>query len=371
MTISVVKRAWPTSMARIALLSTLFLLSFGLVARVVACLAGDPELGELTEKLRYFTAHKDRYDVVFVGSSRVKRGVIPVQLDARLAAQGLTVRSFNFGVAGMKPHLAKAVIRRILATEPERLRWLVVELGTWDPRLRPANRFKRRTIFWHDATETRAVLDSTLRAELPFVARTSLALTHVLHFAARATGAGRGRDFVLRRWRETGPPEDLPRQGFEPYVAGPPGAPSRNLMRRRFLQQIDAYRHAVDKLAAGTSSDSSGDRYNLAVLEEQSTMIRRAGVVPLSLITPIPRPTPELTRLEGLGLIPGLLAFNEPGLYPELYDVMNRFDQEHLTEQGARAFTDHLARRLAPLLGQSAEQTVVGATEDMVAQVRR
>ncbi len=346
------RKAWPTCGAHIVFLASLCLLSFVLATRTVAFHSGDPELGGLTDKLRYFTAHKDRYDMVFVGSSRIKRGIIPAELDAQLAARGLPVCSFNFGVAGMEPHLASVVIRRLLATEPVRLRWLVVELGEWDYDLPAANRFKRRTIFWHDSIETRSVVRSMLRVELPIADKADLLTTHVMHFAARAAGAGRGPDLIRRLWTGAEAIADMPGQGFEPFSARAMAEPSTHPMRRRFQRDLARYPERVERLASYRPSPSARSRgYHLEALRAQSDLIRRHGVEPLSLITPILRPTPELDSLAGQGRIPHLLSFNDPNRYPELYAVENRFDHEHLTEPGARALTGHVARHFAAAVG--------------------
>jgi hypothetical protein len=45
--------------------------------------------------------------------------------------------------------------------------------------------------------------------------------------------------------------------------------------------------------------------------------------------------------------VPALLAFNRPRDYGELFAVDQRFDHEHLTQEGAERFTRLLAARFA------------------------
>ena len=81
----------------------------------------------------------------------------------------------------------------------------------------------------------------------------------------------------------------------------------------------------------------------------QVAAIRRAGAVPIHLITPTARPTPALYRLAETGRVPHLLAFNDPLAYPDLFIEERRFDAEHLTTEGARRFSRLLAARLTQL----------------------
>jgi len=182
-------------MRRLALI-VLAAASFGLTAGLVSRAAPRPEMGVLSAKLDHFARHGGRYDVVFFGSSRVYRGVVPERFDAEMAARGFPLRSFNLGVNGMGPHEAGALIRRVLAKRPARLRWVVLELGSWDAGLPAENRFKGRALFWHDPAETRSVLRSTLLLDTPAATRAGLLWTHLLHLAARQTGAGRGPDLA-------------------------------------------------------------------------------------------------------------------------------------------------------------------------------
>lgn len=326
--------------------AALFLLAAPLTAALLTRLAGYPDLGPLEEKLFYFESNKQVYDIVFAGSSRVRRGIVPTLFDAEMAARGFPVRSFNLAVAGMGPHEANALIRRVLAMEPARLRWIVVELGDWDPVVRPENRFKRRGIFWHDAQETASVLRSTLLLDEPFTARADLLQTHLLHFAARSLAVGRGPDAVRSLFsgeRAEAAPDLARWQGFEPYTET---SYRFNPLRRRFLERLDEYREAVGRLAAGDES-APPKPYNVAAVRAQVAMIRRVGAEPVHLITPTPRATPELDRLARDGHVPALLAFNRPADYPELFAVERRFDREHLVQEAAEEFTRHLAARFA------------------------
>lgn len=325
----------------------LFVLALGLTVALVDRQAGLPDMGALSDKLLYFRDHRHAYDLVFVGSSRVERGVVPPVFDAELAKLGIAVRSFNLGVAGMAAHEANALVRRLLAMAPARLRWVVVELDDWDPLLAPENRFKDRAVFWHDAAETASALRSTAALEASLAARADLAATHVLHFAARSLALGRGPDAV-RSALATAPaaaPGIDRWQGFQPYTAS---SYRHHPLRRRFLARQDDYREALRRLAEEAADPPAPAA--VAALREQVARVRRAGREPVHLVPPSPRSVAHLA-----GHVPALLAFNRPGEYAELFAVERRFDREHLTQEGAELFTRLLAARFAAeILGDEA-----------------
>ncbi len=355
----------PMSLRRGALLTALAASSFALTAALLGNIAPYPEMGDLDDKLRFFEARRDAYDVLFFGSSRVLRGIVPEVFDHEMDEHGVAVRSFNFGTDGMGAHETAALVRRVLALHPGRLRWVVVELDGWSAALRPENRFKARAVFWHDSAETLSALETLVLTEPSPSRRLELSTAHLLHLAARTTAAGRGRDLV-RTVRGAIAPEgraaagaaaELARRGgFEPFSASAYGTPTTHPFRRRFLDLLPAYRLAIRRLPAANRAVTELGAYNVSAVTSQVAAIRRAGAQPVHLITPTARPTPELYSLAAAGRVPCLLVFNDPVVYPGLFAEERRFDAEHLTTDGARLFSRLLAERLAQVaLGAEAE----------------
>src|SRR5213078_5314247 len=74
-----------------------------------------PNSGDVSSKLRFFATHKDEFDTIFVGSSRIHNGVAPSIFDQVLAENGIPSRTFNFGGSGMYPPEEFHVLEQILA----------------------------------------------------------------------------------------------------------------------------------------------------------------------------------------------------------------------------------------------------------------
>ncbi len=114
-----------------------------------------PDLGKVSEKAAYFARHKDEFDAVFVGSSRVYRQIAPQLFDEQVtAATGQPMHSFNLGAPSMFLPESLFVIDRVVAQRPARLRWMFIELDDPRPRLEEHAGLVQREVYWHGWRET-------------------------------------------------------------------------------------------------------------------------------------------------------------------------------------------------------------------------
>src|SRR5204863_1083898 len=108
-------------------------------------------------KLRFFSEHKDEFDTVVVGTSRLYYSVSPEIFDKVTRENGLSTRTFNFGIDGMHPPENFFVLEQILKTNPRNLKWVLLELGDiqtkWDNILGT-----QREVYWHDWRRTELTL---------------------------------------------------------------------------------------------------------------------------------------------------------------------------------------------------------------------
>ena len=86
------------------------------------------DVGRIARKLHWCEAHKDNFDIVFVGSSRVFHGLSPRSFDQTASASGQRWRSFNLGMDSMGRAQSMAIIRELVATGPRHLKYVFFEL---------------------------------------------------------------------------------------------------------------------------------------------------------------------------------------------------------------------------------------------------
>jgi hypothetical protein len=309
--------------------------------------------------------HKDAYDGLFFGSSRMYRGIVPEVFDERLAQREHALRSYNLGMRAMLPHETNELLRRVLAEQPERLKFVVLELADWAPRRE--NDFAARTVAWHDLPETVAAMRTRWLEDQSLGTRLQDVRLQFLQWGSRATALGLGAERARLWFTEQTRPRKLDKQraeydealatslawrGHAPfsdreYAEGPTARHHRELQKKRY-----EFAEHVEVLHELNATDASTERFNLAALEDQIAMVRAAGVEIVYVTPPSFEELPVLHSLARQGHVPNFLPFDDPLEYPDFYDLDKRFDLRHLDDKGARQFSRVLANTFADRLDE-------------------
>src|SRR5437764_1691332 len=164
-----------------------------------------PNIGDVSAKLRFFAIHKDEFDTIFVGSSRIHNGVAPSIFDRVLAENGIPSRSFNFGASGMYPPEEFYVLEQILAFNPRNLKRLFLEIDDVQAAWLSGDQISQRDVAWHDTKNTwlivRKIFDLDVREPLARKlkllrrARDPLA-RHLMLWARNISNQGRAFDLA-------------------------------------------------------------------------------------------------------------------------------------------------------------------------------
>ena len=137
--------------ARSALSWLCALLAFALVCAAVSRFFPQRVKGVALKEER-FREQRKRIDILFVGSSRVFHGISPQVFDRTLHAAGRPWHSFNAGVDAMNPAEGFALVRRLLALHPPRLKYIFFEFQS-DPGAGTPIRddlVRERDVYWRD-----------------------------------------------------------------------------------------------------------------------------------------------------------------------------------------------------------------------------
>src|SRR5690348_6244876 len=110
-----------------------------------------PEIdGGVSQKFRFFAAHKDEFDTLFIGSSRIYFQISPAIFDRVTRERGLPTHSFNFGIGGMYLPETSYLLEQILNLKPRNLSWVFIEYDELQTKWSPANQTSRRALYWAD-----------------------------------------------------------------------------------------------------------------------------------------------------------------------------------------------------------------------------
>ncbi|MEX1026287.1 MAG: hypothetical protein WD226_14535 [Planctomycetota bacterium] len=336
---------------RVALLILLFLTGLLGTSWAIRCLRAEPVEHGRRLKYEYLVEHADEYSVVLIGSSRVNHSLIPAIIEERLAARGHVHRVFNYGIGGMRSFEADEVFDKVLDLDMPELAVVVMEWPDWDGiPYGDEGAATERSVEWHTARRTLAVLVSLARADMPWPAAVRHALQHLRLALSRSVNFGAGSSWLQRRLGTVDfgdLPEVVLRDGFA--ATGEMRARSPEVEARRVAktEQLLARKHFLD---LGNALPVDLARYNRAALARQAAAAEARGVLLVWAVMPGEAYTPQAWRLAEESAELPLLLFNSPTRYPELYRSDTRWDPDHLNSKGARLFSTLFGDALAALL---------------------
>jgi hypothetical protein len=320
-------------------------------------------------KLQMLEETGDAIEVVFVGSSRTFRQIDPVVVDSGLSAGGFDVDSLNLGVQGMAGPELLAFAERVLGAAESSLQWLVVDIRYVEPILGDSNVNTTRVTWWHDLPATAQALRDTFHADRPVGRQLDWALNHLVAFGNHATGTG----VALDRIRGPGIDPDFDigpgHNGFVPLDAALEIARTRSDAASQDLAAsleerhdslvaggIEEFDRRVARLSRLLADPPAPTALQLDYLNRLNRLAEDHAAGLILLVPPGVSPGPVgqggawmvTAAVSDAG--PTALNFNDPRMYPELFDFDLWFDENHLGSEGAAMFSRLLAEALAEVM---------------------
>jgi hypothetical protein len=330
-----------------------FLATAAIVDRTVA-----PVMPGLTRKLDKFAANEEAFNVAVVGTSLVYHGLAPARFADEMERLGHHDRAFNFGASHLCLGEALRIEDYILRLRPKNLKTIVFELEIYDD-LHDGNRDSTRDVWWHTPSATYDSLVKDFAEDATASARLTDVTSDLKTFARHVISVGRLADTfrvlwdprVTLSWDELEHDDD----GFASYDAL---SNNRNLKSRHqgFLRQQDAFLRTVEARAGQPAPERHFTAYERAQFDTLVRRAREAGYRPVFLHMPALDETIRIDPNEPgadprakVWTVP-TLSFNDPGAYPDLFEIESRFDVTHLSKHGAMLFTKYFAREYAKLV---------------------
>jgi hypothetical protein len=319
--------------ARVFRNAVLFLGACALGCAAIGRFAPFPEVPGVYPKWRHFREHAAEYDTIFVGSSRFFHQIIPHQFDAEVAKAGIEVNSFNFAYDGMWPPETFYLLRQVLSLQPPRLKWVVFDLMDINSRLDERTEGTMRMAYWHDWRHTRMALRDVEETGWRGQQRRELLLGHAMLGLRQMLNLGRGGDALRSHLMPPSKPRKISWDGHEGWEVGPDEVLSGEALKR-FTATVATL---PDRLRPIPVRPVFRD-----ALADLIAAVRAAGAEPIFVIAPTINPAENFTGVPGNASV---WAFNNPAEYPALFDPDSHYDDWHLNEKGAIAFTGLLAQR--------------------------
>ncbi len=313
-----------------------------------------PSIPTVQAKLERIKEAPDKYNTLFIGSSRIYRQIAPHLFDQLAADRGLATISFNAGVDGMRAPEDGFFFDQILKLHPKGLRWIFVELN--ELRL-PVNRRQRgssRAVYWHDWPRMVLLFREALAARKstsPSGIYRELQLPigdfreHLGLFVQNMSNLGESAPlmealFHPHRRRIYRAPLGAEEDGFLEVPNWHGMSPQTRVIYERALEgRLRNQRVTPSDFGSAPSQDA---------LWGMIDKIEALGATPILLIAPTTAPKNFAPKPRN-GRSPLVFDFSNLDEYADLYEEQYRMDGEHLNTAGAEIFTRHICARFAQL----------------------
>lgn len=297
-------------------------------------------------KYEYYQAHKDDYNALFFGSSRIYSHVIPDVFDETAQAEGVDINSYNFGIPAMRAIDSTVLLKEVLKNPPKDLKWVFFE-SILDKGYEPIpNARTYRSIYWHNWENTRFAAQYILRSDESLPKKAVLLTSHLIPFLYHQMNVGRVFNQVLPSELSAGEQEVAAEvRETEGYYAL---RDEDDPQRQAFLADQAGYAEQVAILKAMQAQPQAEDAYlsanKKALLAEVTQAISAAGAEPIFVEPPSLHMVNDFQSAQQLGAIDTLLSYKDPNQFPALYSFELRQDADHLNDAGSREFTRLLAK---------------------------
>lgn len=299
------------------------------------------------QKLQELKSGGPEYDVVFLGSSRVYRGIDPLGLEAAARFQGCRIKSYNFGIPGLSVLEQVHLLEWINAIELK-IKSIIVE-----PYSVPARHMDQflsdRMRYFYEWRHLRDLFIDLITSPID-VKRKITGIRYLsISFIREQIGVGRLSSalFPVNPAAEDGPFAST-RRGFRPLDEEL--GPAFRARQQHFSNSVKQFERKVkDAIKNPNAPRSSGNRFELVMrlVEKVQDLDARPGVIFMPQIASVSHAR-DLEKRLGTASAErvDIINLNNPTRYRNVFNRDNWFDSAHLNAKGATVLAQQLAVEL-------------------------
>jgi len=293
------------------------------------------------DKFAYLVEHAAEYDVVVIGSSIVAVDFRAQPFEERLRDEhGRRLRAYSFAMGRLTGAELDFYVHRILALPMPKLEWLLIDV-TLDqkPEMLEKNWYSKRELDWQTPRQFAIVGSQIMARNEPLSARLQTLWPYARHLAINVLAIGRGLPALEGFDRRN---EFRDRSLWSSEDTGDERVPIKEAKAARYRERPDEHEAAVRKLAARRRPSKSRNN-ELSATWRDAAM--EQGVQVAYIVGPSMRPSAFPAKVKGEPDL-RIFDFNDPKKHPLLYKLSYHYDPWHMTEPGARVFSQGLADEL-------------------------
>lgn len=310
----------------------------------------------LDSKYAYLLDKNNDFNTLFIGSSRINRGVNPAIIDSALAEYG--VKSYNFGSPSTTNPETYFITEQILKTEQLNLKYLFVELTPLNSiKVTNFKYYQSRYYYWLNLKYFwfifKYLINSNYTSNERFEIGTSYFSSFImkninfLHYLKLFDSSNKNKlqNFFFKK-----------NNGF--YSLDEDFPPTSNYAKRNenFKSDTSGFNRMTRQVQKEFRNKKDFDSFNQYHYQKLINLINLAKTKNIHLIYLLPpRSRSYVEELALINRIPSahLIEIANPFKYPELYQSKYAFDKNHFNKEGADIFTSNIASEFKALNLQS------------------
>ena len=320
----------------------------------------------IDQKKNWLNEHRDDYNMLVIGSSRVYRQVDPEILDSLVIAPE-KIKSFNFGVNWLFIPETFYVYDNLVKKEELKYNYVIIEIS----KIRSidfANFYTTRTKYWTNFSNTIFAIKAIWSSNFAIHEKVATVLSYSVNYLSNLINLGyftEAFSYTTNKSLYAGFPDmGEQKNGYNTLTTQPIGSSlskeeNTEARHKKFLSDTSV---VTNRLSMSTRQFDKFEknpqllnRYNTYYANHINKMIDDAKKNGTHLVF-LMSPRVDLNQYNELiplfnNIQPAhRIEISDGRKYPELYLAANSFDETHLNTEGAKIYTTILATKMNELI---------------------
>lgn len=308
------------------------------------------DIPALNPKLEDIKREGSQYDFVFIGSSRVFRGIDPVKVDEEARKLACNIKTYNFGIGGLSVLEQRHVLKRLHETGVSIDTIIIEPYSVSDNKLDGYISDRRRFFYTWDNLPNLILDQLTMPNNILYKIRNVAYL--LFGFSREQVSVGRLSYLLFPQQPKVKDQWDKPiHRGHMPL--DDEIGPVYDKRKAQFMRMVSRIEEKIEKAINNPGlRDSSGNRFELVqrIVNDVRTKNINTAIIfmPSPLFILNSRDLEDKISNKLTESLP-IINLNEPAHYRDLFEIENYFDGGHLNQRGAGVLAKHLASELCAL----------------------
>ena len=292
-------------------------------------------------KRKYLIQNKERYNTIFLGSSKTHNQIIPKFFDQKCHDNNLNITSYNFGVSGLLPLESLNIYENLITKDSINIKNAFIELD-WIETINYENLNQVRSFYWLHNKNYLVSINSIKNSAVPINRKIWGYFHYSLNFLENTLNVGKAQEFIKFQELQTNQIYSASDSNniFRGYI--PLFDTLKNFPVKQYNEVISDAKTSIEYFT--TLSNNKPSKPYVNKLQEIVDISKKKGIK-VYFIIPLQwkyyqykEILPAAKNITGADII----YLFDPIKFKEMYTQSNFADPNHLNYKGAQLYTEEI-----------------------------